>query len=155
MAQLAIAPVLFHLAFPVNNLADTKAYYIDGLGCEPGRENPHCLILKLYGHQLVAHVTDEPLTPPKNIYPRHFGLIFLAQADWQNLRDRVVKKGLEFYQPPRTRFPNTPLEHQTFFLADPFHNLIEIKHYRHVEAIFGLRNHTFIGDTPSISVSQP
>ncbi|ATS18876.1 VOC family protein [Synechococcus sp. PCC 6717] len=151
MAQLAIAPVLFHLAFPVSNIPETKAFYVEGLGCEPGRENPHCLIMKLYGHQLVAHVTSEPLTPPSSIYPRHFGLIFLAEADWQNLRDRVVAKELGFYQPPRTRFVNTPLEHKTFFLADPFHNLIEIKFYRHAEAIFGNRDQHAVGDTPLIS----
>ncbi|MDB9516057.1 glyoxalase, partial [Roseofilum reptotaenium CS-1145] len=52
---------LFSLAFPVQNLEETKAFYVEGLGCQMGRESRHALILNLYGHQLVAHVTDEPL----------------------------------------------------------------------------------------------
>ncbi|MGB6166415.1 MAG: glyoxalase, partial [Geitlerinemataceae cyanobacterium] len=66
--------VIFHLAFPVADIEQTKAFYVEGLGCEAGREMPEALILKLYGHQLVAHVTDEEnLVPQKGIYPRHFG----------------------------------------------------------------------------------
>lgn len=148
MTQSAIAPVLFHLAFPVGNIQDTKAYYVEGLGCEPGRQNDHCLIMKLYGHQLVAHVTQDPLVPQKSIYPRHFGLVFLAETDWQNLCDRIEEKQISFYQRPRIRFEGSPLEHKTFFLEDPFHNLIELKFYRHIEAIFGAQDHQNIGDLP-------
>jgi extradiol dioxygenase family protein len=53
-------PVIFHLAFPVSDIEQTKAFYVDGLGCQVGRESRHALILNLYGHQLVAHVTKEP-----------------------------------------------------------------------------------------------
>lgn len=138
--------VLFHLAFPVSNISETKAYYVQGLGCAVGRENAHCLILNLYGHQLVAHVTHEPIEPPKSIYPRHFGLIFKDEADWEALRRRVEQQQLGFFQPPKTRFQESLLEHKTFFLADPFHNLIEIKYYRHPEAIFGAQDYQTIGD---------
>ena len=71
---------IFHLAFPVTDIAQTKSFYIDGLGCIAGRETPHALILDLYGHQLVAHVTKEPLIAQRGIYPRHFGLIFTSIA---------------------------------------------------------------------------
>lgn len=141
------AAILFHLAFPITNIPDTKAYYADGLGCEVGRETEHAVILNLYGHQLVGHVTSEPLTPQKGIYPRHFGLIFTAETDWQALLDRVIAKQLPLYQTAKTRFPNTPLEHRTFFLQDPFFNLMEFKFYRDLEAIFGDRSYTLIGDT--------
>ncbi|MHC5912230.1 MAG: VOC family protein, partial [Nostoc sp.] len=43
-----MSQTLFHLAFPVTDIAQTKAYYVDGLGCIPGRENRHALILNLY-----------------------------------------------------------------------------------------------------------
>jgi len=140
------SPVIFHLAFPVKNIPETKAYYVQGLGCQVGRENAHCLILNLYGHQLVAHVTTEPLLPPKSIYPRHFGLIFTAEVDWEHLRHRVETQQLPFFQAPKTRFQDSLLEHKTFFLVDPFHNLIEIKYYRHATAIFGAQDHNVIGD---------
>jgi uncharacterized protein len=139
-------PVLFHLAFPVTDIAQAKAYYADGLGCQVGRENSTSVILNLYGHQLVAHLSPEPLTPQKGIYPRHFGLIFTAEADWQALLERSQRQGLTFYQPPKYRFTGLPLEHRTFFLADPFQNLMEFKYYAHSSAIFGEVEFAQIGD---------
>jgi uncharacterized protein len=138
--------VLFHLAFPVGNIADTKAFYVKGLGCEVGRESPHSVILNLYGHQLVAHVTDTPLLPQNGIYPRHFGLVFTVEADWYALLERSQQQQLTFYQAPKQRFPGSPLEHRTFFLADPFYNLLEFKFYRHYSAIFGDREFSQVGD---------
>jgi len=144
---MKMASVQFHLAFPVSNIPDTKAFYADGLGCAVGRENATSVILDLYGHQLVAHVTDEPLTPQKGIYPRHFGLIFSDEADWSALVDRAQQHHLSFYQQPKRRFANSPLDHRTFFLVDPFHNLLEFKYYAFSEAVFGARSLTQIGDT--------
>jgi hypothetical protein len=138
--------VLFHLAFPINDIEQTKEYYGNGLGCEIGRESRNAVILNLYGHQLVAHLTKEPLTPQKGIYPRHFGLIFTSEADWEAMRERVEQRQLSFYEEPRLRFPGELTEHRTFFLQDPFYNLMEFKFYRHSEAIFGGREHAQIGD---------
>lgn len=141
-----MTPVLFHLAFPVADIAQTKAFYADGLGCAVGRESAHAVILNLYGHQLVAHVTDEPITPQRGIYPRHFGLVFSDEADWDALLARAQAQQLAFYQQPKHRFPNTPLEHRTFFLQDPFGNLLEFKFYRYPAAIFGEQELAEIGD---------
>ncbi|MEA5504127.1 VOC family protein [Halotia wernerae UHCC 0503] len=141
-----MSQVLFHLAFPVTDIAQTKAYYVDGLGCVPGRENPQALILNLYGHQLVAHVTREPLIPQRTIYPRHFGLIFTQERDWEDLLNKAQQKQLFFREQPKNRFIGSPLEHRTFFLEDPFYNLIELKYYRYPESIFGSYEYTQIGD---------
>jgi extradiol dioxygenase family protein len=137
---------IFHLAFPVSDIAQAKAYYVDGLGCIPGRENRYALILNLYGHQLVAHLTKEPLTPQRGIYPRHFGLIFTSEDDWQYLLLRAQQCQLLFREEVKHRFVGTPLEHSTFFLEDPFYNLMEFKYYRHYEAIFGNAEYQQIGD---------
>jgi extradiol dioxygenase family protein len=137
---------MFHLAFPINNIDQAKVFYVEGLGCKPGRETPGCLILNLQGHQLVAHITKTPLQPQGSIYPRHFGLIFAEETDWQKIMDRVQDKGLKFYQAPKLRFPNSILEHRTFFLEDPFYNLLEFKFYRHPEAIFGAQDQARVGD---------
>ncbi len=142
-------PIRFHLAFPVADIPLTKTYYGEGLGCDIGRETPASVILNLYGHQLVAHLTHEELTPQRGIYPRHFGLIFPTQADWQALADRALARALSFYQEPRWRFVGSPLEHGTFFLQDPFYNLLEFKYYRHASAIFGERELALVGDNSS------
>ncbi len=142
--------VLFHLAFPVNDIAQTKDFYANGLGCEVGRESPNSVILNLYGNQIVAHVAKETLEPQKGIYPRHFGLVFTLESDWEALLERAEKNKLKFYQQPRRRFTNSPLEHRTFFLEDPFHNLLEFKYYCHQEAIFGCNDHQEVGDAVAV-----
>jgi len=138
--------VLFHLAFPVTDLEATKTFYVDGLGCTLGRESSSAITLELSGHQLVGHLTKEPVQAQPGIYPRHFGLVFTSEEDWQALVDRAKAKGLRFFQQPRRRFPGTRLEHATFFLEDPSRNLLEFKHYRYDSAIFGEREYGEIGD---------
>lgn len=137
---------IFHLAFPVGDIPQTKAFYVDGLGCELGRATAHSAILNLYGHQLVAHVTQEPLTSQRGIYPRHFGLVFTAEADWEVLLERAQRHSLTFHQSPKQRFVGSPLEHRTFFLEDPFYNLLEFKFYSLPEAIFGAAEYAQVGD---------
>lgn len=145
MNQISKQPI-FHLAFPITDIVKTKEFYVDGLGCEVGRENANSVILNLYGHQLVAHMTHDPLVPQKGIYPRHFGLIFATESDWEKLLKRAQERGLKFYQSPKHRFTGLPLEHRTFFLEDPFHNLMEFKYYVNANAIFGEAEFAEIGD---------
>ena len=136
---------IFHLAFPIANIIDTKKFYVDGLGCTVGREAANSIILNLYGHQLVAHMTAEIL-PQQGIYPRHFGIVFPKLSDWQSLLDRATERQLNFYQSAKHRFSGEITEHRTFFLVDPFTNLLEFKYYAHHQAIFGASEFTQIGD---------
>ena len=138
--------VIFHLAFPIGNIPDTKQFYVDGLGCTVGREAANSIILNLFGHQLVAHITDKPIPAQAGIYPRHFGLVFATLTDWQTLLDRSITQQLKFYQSAKHRFPGAITEHRTFFLEDPFGNLLEFKYYTHTEAIFGASEFSQIGD---------
>jgi len=140
--------IIFHLAFPASDLQETKRFYVEGLGCSLGRESASAVTLELAGHQLVAHLVDQAPEAQKGIYPRHFGLIFTSETDWQALCDRAKVKGLRFYQEPRRRFPDTRIEHRTFFLEDPAKNLLEFKYYPHHSAVFGEREHAQVGDTP-------
>jgi len=138
---------LFHLAFPVTDLAATKTFYVDGLGCTLGRETDNAVILGLAGHQIVAHLVKQPGPPQKGVYPRHFGLVFTVEKDWEALADRAKARGLKFYQEPRRRYEGRPTEHRTFFLEDPSRNLLEFKYYAHESAIFGEQAYGEIGDT--------
>ncbi len=138
---------LFHLAFPTHDVAAAKRFYVDGLGCTLGRESSHAVTFGLAGHQLVAHLTTEPLPPQQGIYPHHFGLVFSSKGSWQQFLEQAQAKRLSFYQQPRVRFPGTRIEHHTFFLEDPSHNLLEFKHYTHESAIFGERDYREVGDS--------
>jgi extradiol dioxygenase family protein len=138
--------ILFHLAFPITDMDAAQRFYVDGLGCELGRRSASAMVLNLKGHQLVAHLTRSTPDAPRSIYPRHFGLVFTAEQDWQGMADRARANALRFYQQPHWRYPGTRLEHATFFLEDPFHNLLEFKHYKYESAIFGEHSVTQIGD---------
>jgi hypothetical protein len=138
--------IIFHLAIPINDIAVAKAFYGDGLGCAIGRENKDAVIFNFYGHQLVAHMTDEPLVRQKHIYPRHFGIVFGDESDWEATLNRAKQNQLSFYQQPKLRFPGKLTEHRTFFLEDPFYNFLEFKYYRHPEAIFEAQELAKIGD---------
>lgn len=137
---------IFHLAFPIGDIAIAKHYYVDGLGCNLGRESKQSVILGLQGHQLVGHVSSADDEPQQGIYPRHFGLVFETEAEWEALRDRASSQNLPFYQQPKHRFPGELLEHRTFFLQDPFGNLLEFKFYLHREAILGAQGLSRVGD---------
>lgn len=137
---------IFHLSFPVENIADTKKFYVEGLGCTAGREGPSSLILNLQGHQLVAHVVPSGEEKQKGIYPRHFGITFDSSQAWEAFLANAQAKELTFYQKPKHRFKGERIEHRTFFLEDPFQNLLEFKHYAYPSAIFGELQYSQVGD---------
>jgi extradiol dioxygenase family protein len=137
---------IFHLAFPVHDLSAAKRFYVNGLGGSLGRESDSAMTVQLGGHQLVPQLSSQSLERQKGIYPRHFGLIFTSKEDWQAFADRAKTNGLTFYQQPRVRYSGTRIEHYTFFLEDPSHNLLEFKHYTYESAIFGEHEHAEVGD---------
>ncbi|MEO0948188.1 MAG: VOC family protein [Cyanobacteria bacterium J06641_5] len=147
-----ITPSIFHLAIPATDLAQSKQFYCQCLGCNPGRETDRALILDFYGHQLVLHVSHEPVLPQRGIYPRHFGLVFPGVERWEAFIAGIRERQLEFHIAPRLRFPGQLTEHWSCFLADPSANLLEFKYYCHAEAIFGARDCPQVGDR---SLSHP
>ena len=149
MPFLELMASIFHLAFPIGDVAIAKQFYVDGLGCTLGRESKQSVILGLQGHQLVGHVSTTENDLQRGIYPRHFGLVFETEAEWKALRDCALSHNLSFYQQPKHRFPGELLEHRTFFLQDPFGNLLEFKFYLHSEVILGAREFDRIGDQPA------
>lgn len=138
----------FHLSLPAHDLDETARWYVDGLGCRPGRRSAEALILDLGGHQLVAQKTRQgpALSPQPGIYPRHFGLVFERFEAWQAQLQRARAAGLRFGVEPKCRFAGELLEHHTFFLIDPSQNWLEFKHYSHPEAILGCRDQSVVGD---------
>jgi len=150
MTQTAI----FHLAIPITDVERAKEFYGSSLGCSVGRENKSAVIFDFFGTQLVGHLTQEVLSRQPGIYPRHLGLILPTKSAWQQLCERAKAAKITFYTPPKLRFPNLPIEHQCFFLEDPFFNLLEFKYYTNPEVIFGGRQSSLIGDTKDISLEK-
>jgi len=138
---------IFHLAIPITDICLAKHFYEEGLGCKVGRENKSAIIFDFYGTQLVGHITQQNLTKQKGIYPRHLGLILPTKLDWQGICDRATERSLNFERQPKLRFPKQTVEHYSFFLEDPFYNLLEFKYYSNPEVIFGGQEFNLIGDT--------
>jgi uncharacterized protein len=137
---------LFHLAFPVHNIALAKDFYHSKLGFSLGRESESALILKFGSHQIVAHKIDVLPVDQEGIYPRHFGLIFLEKNEFDAFLLRIKDKQIHYEYPLKTRFKNTRIEHQSFFLKDPSNNLLEFKYYSFASAIFGEKDFKEIGE---------
>jgi len=137
---------IFHLAIPIGNIEKAKEFYGNGLGCQIGRANQSAVIFNFNGHQLVTHLTKDKIEPQKGVYPRHFGLIFDQKSAWLNLWERALTKKLTIFQDLKIRFAGEITEHGSFFLTDPFNNVLEFKYYHYKEAIFGAQDHHKIGD---------
>lgn len=133
----------FHLAVPVDDLAASRAFYGDVLGCAEGRSCEHWVDFDLYGHQLVAHLdmsggaairsrndVDGDAVPVP-----HFGVL-LEPADWQALADRLVAADVEFVIEPHTRFVGEVGEQSTMFLLDPAGNALEFKAFADDSQVF-------------------
>lgn len=127
---------LFHLAFPVYDLALAQEFYCQKLGFALGRQTKNAFIFKFGEHQMVAHKTDNTLPTQEGIYPRHFGLIFLDLEEFERFILRINTQQIPYEVPLKTRFKGTRIEHQSFFLKDPSHNLLEFKFYTFPSAIF-------------------
>ncbi|MEI8250351.1 MAG: VOC family protein [Synechococcus sp. ELA057] len=136
----------FHLSIPSTDLEASRRWYVEGLGCTPGRGSSEAQILDLGGHQLVVQRQLEPEPCQSGIYPRHFGLVFDTIEAWRSQLERARAAGLRFGLEPKLRFEGQPLEHHTFFLIDPAQNWLEFKHYSHPDAILGCREHGVVGD---------
>jgi len=142
---------IFHLAIPIDNIIQAKQFYSLALGCTVGRENKSAVIFNFYGTQLIGHITQQSLTKQAGIYPRHLGLILPTKLAWQEICDRAKLHKLQFREQPKLRFADQTLEHYTFFLEDPFYNLLEFKYYLHPQVIFGGQDSHLIGDVANQS----
>ncbi len=133
---------LFHLAFPVRDLAEARAFYGGVLGCPEGRSDATWVDFDLFGHQIVTHLRPGgggvDVTNPvdgHDVPIPHFGVI-LSMAQWQALADRVRGHGVRFVIEPYVRFKGQPGEQATMFFLDPSGNALEFKAFADRSQVF-------------------
>jgi extradiol dioxygenase family protein len=133
---------LFHLAFPVNDIAQARAFYGDLLGCPEGRSAPEWVDFDFYGHQIVAHLAPEETGHKQtnavdghDVPVRHFGAI-LPLADWEALAQKLKAAGIRFIMEPTIRFKGEPGEQATMFFLDPSGNALEFKSFADMKQVF-------------------
>ncbi len=131
----------FHLAFPVDNLEQTREFYTKILGCNEGRSSDRWIDFDMYGHQVVAHLIDkveEVQTNPvdgDDVPASHFGVI-LELDEWEALAERLKKINMNFIIEPHIRFKDEAGEQATMFFLDPCGNALEFKAFKNDDMIF-------------------
>ena len=124
----------FHLAFPVRDLDEARAFYGDVLGCPQGRSDTMYQDFDFFGHHLVAHIAagDQPLHASKfdgeAVPVPHFGMN-LDRTAWETLARRLKDAGVRFHEEPHLRLKDKPGQHVTMFLFDPSGNALEFKSF--------------------------
>lgn len=132
----------FHIAFPVHDIAEARAFYGGILGCPEGRSDTDWVDFNLYGHQIVAHRVEGG-TPVAGRNPvdgdsvpvPHFGVV-LSMADWRMLAELLRAAEVEFLIEPHIRFEGQAGEQGTMFFLDPFGNALEFKGFEDLDRLF-------------------
>src|SRR5918911_1158474 len=96
----------FHYAFFVRDLASTRRFYGDILGCREGRSTDTWVDFDFFGNQISAHTTG-PVTPTHNtgqvegiqVPMPHFGALLEWDA-FSALADRIRDAGLASFSSP-------------------------------------------------------
>ena len=135
-------PPLFHLAFPVHDLAEARRFYGELLGCPEGRSSAAWVDFNFYGHQVVAHLSPEEAGHRRtsavdgdDVPVRHFGAI-LPMPDWESLAAKLKAAGTRFVIEPHVRFKGQVGEQATMFFLDPSGNALEFKAFGDLSQVF-------------------
>jgi uncharacterized protein len=124
---------VFHLAIPAYDLDETVEFYVTKLGCKLARRYDDRVTFDFFGDQLVCHLSEAPAerVPMSELpmYPRHFGVTFREQRDFDQLYQLCQQRDVPFFADVSLRFEGRVEVHQTFVVCDPSSNLLEFKHY--------------------------
>ena len=133
---------LFHLAFPVHDLAAAREFYLGVLECKEARSSDRWVDFNLYGHQIVAHLAPDSAgiragndVDADHVPVPHFGII-LPMDEWRELAERLRAKGVEFIIEPKMRFVGEVGEQATMFFLDPSGNALEFKSFADFSQVF-------------------
>ena len=131
----------FHLAIPVHDLGDARAFYGDLLGCPEGRSSGTWVDFNFFGHQLVCHLHQDSsgrssietsnVVDDHDVPVPHFGAV-LDLDTWGRLSAKLREARVRFVVEPHIRFKGKAGEQATMFLLDPSGNAIEFKAFQDI-----------------------
>lgn len=133
----------FHLAFPVRDLDETRAFYGSLLGCAMGRSSDSWVDFDLFGHQMSAHLrpsageaANDAKVDGEAVPIPHFGVV-LVMPEWEELAKRLQSRpDIDWVERPMVRFKGEPGERATLFIRDPSGNALEFKGFRSLAQVF-------------------
>jgi len=131
----------FHLAIPVQDLAEARSFYGELLGCPEGRSSESWVDFNFFGHQLVCHLHEDfskrtsartsSLVDDHDVPVPHFGAVLDLQT-WGRLSEKLKAANIRFVIEPHIRFKGQTGEQATMFLLDPSGNAIEFKAFQDI-----------------------
>jgi extradiol dioxygenase family protein len=131
----------FHLAFHVKDLASTRRFYRDVLGCAEGRSTDIWVDFDFFGNQISAHLGPVAETADRGqvdgvaVPMPHFGAIL----DWSLLPEvarALEASGCTVVLPYQVRYPGQVGEQATVFVRDFSGNAIELKAFKNPDEIY-------------------
>jgi uncharacterized protein len=122
---------IFHLAFPVQNLEESKDFYVTTFGAKVGRVRDKWCDIFLFEGQITLHERPSEVLPIGEQGVRHWGAI-LAWDEWEALVDRLNAMKTQFKAKPNISFVGTDAEQAKMVLSDPSGNAIEVKAYKNL-----------------------
>lgn len=133
---------VFHFAFKVKDLASTRKFYVDILGCQEGRSTDTWIDFNFFGHQLSAHISDHlpaldycgHVDGVKVPIP-HFGCL-LSVEQFHLVQAKLEAAHIEFVIKPQKRYAGKVGEQYTMFVFDLSGNPIEFKAFVNEAEIF-------------------
>ena len=99
---------VFHLAIPCKDVGETVEFYETIMGCKLSRQYDDRATFNFFGDQLVCHLSPDNVDNNPNPYPRHFGVTFYEESDFNEMVERLEKHKVDFIQPVNTRFEGKP-----------------------------------------------
>jgi extradiol dioxygenase family protein len=132
----------FHYAFKVKDIASTKQFYSEILGCNLGRETEHWVDFDFFGHQLSAHVTTSiteldycGIVDGVKVPIPHFGCI-ISLVDFDRISQKLKAHQVTFLIEPQTRYEGKTGEQKILFVLDFSNNSLEFKCFKNPEEVF-------------------
>lgn len=132
----------FHYAFKVKDLASTRSFYMDILGCEEGRSTEKWVDFNFFGHQLSAHLSQDipsldfsGVVDGISVPMPHFGCI-ISINDFKKIVEKLKATKVKFIIEPTLRYEGKKGEQWTMFILDFSNNPIEFKAFVDTKEIF-------------------
>lgn len=128
-------PVL-HLSIVVDDLDAARSFYVDTLGCRPGRVHTGWMDVWFHTLQLTLQLRPDEVVPLAEQGARHFGVTLDADAFAAAAARLEAADGVTWVSPVSTDFAGSPRQQTKCKVADPSGNVIEFKTYVDPEAAF-------------------
>lgn len=116
----------------VGDIDKAMEFYCDLLGCRAGPGEEGWRDIDFWGNELTLHSGGSPRgwtmhgVDMGRVPVPHFG-VHLPREVYGAIKQRIAERGMGYLVPPYVRFQGTEYEQETFFIADPHGNVLELK----------------------------